>query len=156
MSKQTKKGSFSKRKAPAPSNLETLGIKFEDQQSWDYFSELSKRTLQPTKFYHEEMVRDLGVMDEVRALIKGLGWENFITMNAKTYRRVTLEFLASARRNVVVLDGEDVVELSFQVFNNHHSLTADDINEHFYILTHRAVINNPVRELARDYDEQTW
>ena len=124
--------SSSKRKAttaPTPPNMETYGIEFTEQRSWDFFEVLSKRTIKPTKFFHRESVRSLGVEAQVDKLLKGLGWEEFAKMSAPTYKRVTLEFLSSARKNFVEdEDGDKVVELSFQIFGRQYKLNNNQIN----------------------------
>lgn len=77
-------------------------------------------------------------------------------MNAKTYRQVTLEFLALSRRNVVEIDGKEVVEFLFQISNNQHSMTADAINEFFSILMDRSLLTNPINECAKVYGDHSW
>ncbi|XP_056683304.1 uncharacterized protein [Spinacia oleracea] len=130
MTKRSKKGPNSqanKRKAITPPAFETYGIVFPEQRSWSYYEELSKRNILPTKFYHKKTVQDLGFEMELNALIAGLDLEDFVTMNAKTYRRVTLEVLSSAR-----------------------------INDFFTIYPNRGLIVNPVAECVDSYDENIW
>lgn len=52
--------------------------------------------------------------------------------------------------------GNEEVKLSFQVFNNRHSLTATAINEFISIPSKRGLITNPVSEFAKDFDEHSW
>ena len=152
--------SSSKRKAttaPTLANMETFGIEFAEQRSWDFFELLSKRTIKPTKFFHRDSVRKLGVEAEVDKLIKGLGWEEFAKMSAPTYKRLTLEFLSSARKNLVEdEDGDSVVELSFQVFGRQYKLNHNQINALFSIDSEHGFITNPRSECANNYDENSW
>lgn len=143
MSKRSKKGPtahVNKRKAPTPPELETFGIAFPDERSWNFFEELSRRTIRPTKFYHEETVKELGIENEMNKLIAGLDLEKFVEMSAKTYKRVTLEFLASARRMTVHEDGKETIELHFQAFNKQHTLTHEDINDFFSLFPNRCLV----------------
>ena len=167
MTKRTKKGpnpQANKRKAITPPAFETYGIVFPEQRSWSYYEELSKRNIRPTKFYHKKTVQDLGFEKELNALIAGLELEDFVTMNAKTYKRVTLEVLSSARRRRVHDNGKESVELHFQAFNNQHVLTDEAINDFFninpndFFTSHpnRGLIVNPVAECVDNYDENIW
>lgn len=81
-----------------------------------------------------------------------------MSLNADTYRRLTLEFLASARRNVVEINRVDVVQLSFQVFNEPHSFTMDEINDIFEFQTNNDLFTNLSTEVIqhdKGYDKQS-
>lgn len=100
-SKTSKAPSGSRINVVRPPNVDTMGIDFDDQASWDYFMGLKDRKIRPTRFYDVVEVEKLGINLEVEYLLQSLGWEHFMKIQDDTYRRLTLEFLSSTHLNVV-------------------------------------------------------
>ena len=110
---------------------ETYGIEFTKREHWDNFYNLSPRKLFSTRFYDRETTTLLGIDEDVRMLARNLGLEAFIDLNAPTFARITFEFLASLEVHEDE-HGDSPPTLSFQVFNNDHSIPLSFLNEAFH------------------------
>ncbi|KAL2896985.1 V-type ATP synthase subunit D 2 [Bienertia sinuspersici] len=110
---------------PQPT-MPTLGIVFQKREHQQRFVSLSSRKIMSTKFFDGQALEALG----------NLGWANFITYRKYTYKRLTLEFVATLETNSTPSDSNDQfsnpnIAMTFQIFNQQHSSTLDELNTIF-------------------------
>ena len=159
-SKRKRVGESSATQFPPPPGINDHGIIAPDEQFWPIYASLIKRPIRSTRFFCPQTLRKLGILDEVTRLAQNFGWGDFIHLHAHTYERVTLEFLASLRKEV--FEPEDVDEdpqlmIHFRMFNEDHSLTESDLNEIFF--WHATGLDHPSEMTSSHripYNEQEW
>ncbi|KAL2897966.1 BEACH domain-containing protein lvsA [Bienertia sinuspersici] len=122
------------------STMPTLGIVFQKREHQQVFVSLSSRKIMSTKFFDGQALEALGCRQQVTQLLSNLGWDNFITYRDYTYKRLTLEFLATLETNSTPSDPNDQfsnpnITMNFQMFNQQHSLTLYELNTIFGWLT---------------------
>ncbi|KAL2922285.1 Tail fiber protein S [Bienertia sinuspersici] len=120
---------------PQPT-MPTLGIVFQKREHQQRFVSLSSCKIMSTKFFDGQALEALGCRQQVTQLLSNLGWANFITYRDYTYKRLTLEFLATVETNSTPSDPNDQfsnpnITMTFQMFNQQHSLTLDELNTIF-------------------------
>ncbi|KAL2930001.1 UDP-3-O-acylglucosamine N-acyltransferase [Bienertia sinuspersici] len=116
--------------------MPTLGIVFQKREHEQRFVSLLSRKIMSTKFFDGQALEALGCREQVTQLLSNLGWANFITYRDYTYKRLTLEFLATLETNSTPSDPNDQfsnpnITMTFQMFNQQHSLTLDELNTIF-------------------------
>ncbi|KAL2901138.1 Calmodulin-like protein 11 [Bienertia sinuspersici] len=79
--------------------MPTLGIVFQKREHQQRFVSLLSRKIMSTKFFDGQALEALGCRQQVTQLLSNLGWANFITYRDYTYKRLTLEFLATLETN---------------------------------------------------------
>ncbi|KAL2930017.1 Catalase-peroxidase [Bienertia sinuspersici] len=86
-----------------------------------------------TKFFYGKAFEALGFQQQVTQLLSSLGWARFITYRDYTYKRLTLEFLATLETNSTPSDPNDQfsntnITMTFRMFNQQHTLSLDKLN----------------------------
>ena len=81
-------------------HLGYMGLQNIDKSAQERWRNLvqSGRSIQSSRFCHLQTLRNIGLEDSVRTLMRKVGLEGLLEKNAPTYARMTLEFLAITRR----------------------------------------------------------
>lgn len=144
---KTRKGSISKRK-PSPSNgkkaivssakaKEKVQILYYDidfhgdKQFKEKYEVLFRRGVLATKYCDEDALEILCIEDDVRWLFDNIGLGNFLMTKTPTSKRATLEFLSSLKVHVFPLASSGESSITFQLFNNIHTWTLEQLNAAF-------------------------
>ena len=159
-SKRKRTGESSSSNFPPPPGIYDHGIIAPNKHFWDVYKTLIDRPIRSTRFFCGNTLRKLGIMDEVVRLAQNFGWGEFIDLHAHTYERVTLEFLASLRKEVIEEDdegNESQIILHFRMFNENHSLSESELNEIFHWQATRMHRPSDMTSMCRiPYNEQEW
>ena len=77
-----------------------MGLQNLDKSAQERWRNLVQpgRIIQSTRFCDLQTLRNIGLEDSVRTLMRKVGLEEFLEKNAPTHARMTLEFLATLRR----------------------------------------------------------
>ena len=110
-------------------HVNTLGIRWEDQNFLTRFIRNSERRIRPTKFYNHDVAESLGVEADVRQLFDMSGKGSWLELHAQTYKRLTLEFLSSF---YIHRDTNKCPRyITFQLMNADHRMTIEELNQTF-------------------------
>ncbi|KAJ1406078.1 hypothetical protein SESBI_25333 [Sesbania bispinosa] len=105
--KQKVGGASSSKRTPPPPKVNqipppnTHGIVCKDQMQKDRYDNLVKRKIVTTRYFDENALATLGLLDEVKWLIDRVGWNQFLTIKSPSYEKLSLEFLSSVEAKVL-------------------------------------------------------
>lgn len=88
------------------------------------YKRLSARKVLPTKWVDEEFLSAQGLSNDFTTLVRNAGMEVFSSLSCDTYKRATLEFLATFHDNLAILGCDTIVSFSFN--NTPHCLTFEE------------------------------
>jgi len=71
------------------------GIIFQNEEQNMRYASLIKRLIIPTRYIDENSLNTLGMLNDMIAMLKKIGWTTFTNLKNPAYERITLEFLSS-------------------------------------------------------------
>ncbi|CAI9268023.1 unnamed protein product [Lactuca saligna] len=92
-------------------------------QSREFKSNLQKRAIRATKFYHQDSMDQLGLDHHLQQLFFHIGWHQFLDLSARTYKQPTIEFLSTYARN------DTARVLTFKLQGRQHRLKYKKLNK---------------------------
>ncbi|XP_074291769.1 uncharacterized protein LOC141618565 [Silene latifolia] len=98
------------------------GLRDKALTNWKKFASVS--TIVQTKFFDQNVLSKLGMLDLTRMLLEKVGLEAYTHMAAYTRRGVTLEFLSSLEK--VKVGRDKVPGIKFRAYRLVHTLTYDE------------------------------
>ena len=84
------------------------GIIFQNEEQKQRYASLNKRVILPTRYLDENSLNTLGMLEEMTAMLRHIGWTTFTSLKNLAYERITLEFLSSV--SVEILQGKNCEE----------------------------------------------
>jgi len=101
------------------------------------YETLSARKASEQKFWHMDSLRTLGLLDDVVALHRNLGWMDYVAMKCISYDWLISTFLSSLHVDWVrKYNGEEVL-ISFRMFNMDHRMSLRGFSEFFHFLVYK-------------------
>ena len=111
---------------------------FATREQAELYASFRNRGIYSTKFYHRPTMESLGLHTGVNSLFEHVGWEGFLTLEAKTYAVPTKEFLATLEVD------DETRQLSFRLRSQPHTITYDRLNSMMHTPTEGYIeISNP-------------
>jgi len=92
---------------------------------------LSSRSVVATRYYDEELLVQMGLLEDIRWLFARGGMEHFIKRKDHTYRDLTLEFLSTLHVEVTTGAQYQAGYLSFYLLGQFYEMNLSAFNEIF-------------------------
>ena len=107
------------------------GIFFQDEEQKLRYASLHKRVILPTRYLDENSLNTLGMLEDMTAMLRHIGWTTFTSFINPAYERITLEFLSSV--SAEILQGKNCEEglIKFRLHNTDYTLELAELNAIF-------------------------
>ena len=84
------------------------GIIFQNEEQKLRYASLIKRVILPARYIDESSLNTLGMLEDMTAMMRKIGWTTFTSLKNLAYERITLEFLNSL--SAEILQGKNCEE----------------------------------------------
>lgn len=112
-------------------NLNPHNIIFDNPEQEKRYPVHKNRKLTPTRYICEQTLNDLGLKIEVDRMFQVLGMLEFMSLEAPTYARITLEFFSTLEfqleKRWINMKRYYYGTLRFFLFNNYHELSVEEL-----------------------------
>ena len=112
------------------------GLTFVNDEQRSKYEILSARKTSEQKFWQIESLRQLGMLDDIVALFRNLGWLEYVEMKYVAYNWLVVEFLSLLNVDWVSLYRCQEVLITFRMFNADHKLSLREFNNLLHLLVH--------------------